>query len=100
MTDAAPPFALPLRVVDHGASFSVLTATDMLILYTAYRERAECLVRAVNSYARMREALKPFAEAADRCAEYMADDEPISVPRGLLRSARTILKEIDGSGSV
>ena len=69
---------------------------DVLFPGDLYREdRAKAIIRAVNNHAKMREALEPFAEAADRCAEYMADHEPVPVPRGLLRRARTILKEID-----
>lgn len=95
----SPPFALPLRIEKHNGFFFVYENGRHLPMSGADQARAEYLIRAVNSYAKMREALEKIGkqkktdELETACDVEYADfeqgyDDSIAI-------ARAILKEID-----
>ena len=96
MTDA--PFALPLRMIDSGVTFQVYASDGQLIYYTAFRDRAEYLIRAVNGYAKMRDALEKISNNKQQAIPSALDGMAAQYSR-IIRDfksiARTILKEID-----
>ena len=81
MTDA--PVALPLRMREYFGVYYIFDANNRYFDYISDHARAEYLIRAVNSYAKMREALEEIAYSGALTFQQAAP------------FARNTLKEID-----